>query len=294
MLLLEYFQAEPGSFTLAVGLLGLIVGSFLNVVILRLPVMMDREWQTQCAEVLDTPEKEKAPAQPERFDLVVPRSRCPSCGHPVTALQNIPVVSYLFLRGRCAVCRTKISIRYPVVEILCGILSAAVAWHFGVSFAAFGALLLTWALVALTFIDFDHQLLPDSITLPFLWLGLAFNLFATYTDSASSLIGAMAGYAALWSVYHVFKLLTGKEGMGYGDFKLLAMLGAWMGWQALPAVILISSLVGAIVGIALILLRGHDRNIPIPFGPYIATAGWITLLWGSELTDLYLQWSGLG
>ena len=294
MLLLEYFQAEPGSFTLAVGLLGLIVGSFLNVVILRLPVMMDREWQTQCAEVLDTPEKEKAPAQPERFDLVVPRSRCPSCGHPVTALQNIPVVSYLFLRGRCAVCRTKISIRYPVVEILCGILSAAVAWHFGVSFAAFGALLLTWALVALTFIDFDHQLLPDSITLPFLWLGLAFNLFATYTDSASSLIGAMAGYGALWSVYHVFKLLTGKEGMGYGDFKLLAMLGAWMGWQALPAVILISSLVGAIVGIALILLRGHDRNIPIPFGPYIATAGWITLLWGSELTDLYLQWSGLG
>jgi leader peptidase (prepilin peptidase)/N-methyltransferase len=294
MLLLEYFQAEPGSFTLAVGLLGLIVGSFLNVVILRLPVMMDREWQTQCAEVLDTPEKEKAPAQPERFDLVVPRSRCPSCGHPVTALQNIPVVSYLFLRGRCAVCRTKISIRYPVVEILCGILSAAVAWHFGVSFAALGALLLTWALVALTFIDFDHQLLPDSITLPFLWLGLAFNLFATYTDSASSLIGAMAGYGALWSVYHVFKLLTGKEGMGYGDFKLLAMLGAWMGWQALPAVILISSLVGAIVGIALILLRGHDRNIPIPFGPYIATAGWITLLWGSELTDLYLQWSGLG
>lgn len=294
MLLLEYFQAEPGSFTLAVGLLGLIVGSFLNVVILRLPVMMDREWQTQCAEVLDTPEKERAPAQPERFDLVVPRSRCPSCGHPVTALQNIPVVSYLFLRGRCAVCRTKISIRYPVVEILCGILSAAVAWHFGVSFAGFGALLLTWALVALTFIDFDHQLLPDSITLPFLWLGLAFNLFATYTDSASSLIGAMAGYGALWSVYHVFKLLTGKEGMGYGDFKLLAMLGAWMGWQALPAVILISSLVGAIVGIALILLRGHDRNIPIPFGPYIATAGWITLLWGSELTDLYLQWSGLG
>lgn len=292
MLLLEYFQAEPGSFTLAVGLLGLIVGSFLNVVILRLPVMMDREWQTQCAEVLDTPEK--APAQPERFDLVVPRSRCPSCGHPVTALQNIPVVSYLFLRGRCAVCRTKISIRYPVVEILCGILSAAVAWHFGVGFAALGALLLTWALVALTFIDFDHQLLPDSITLPFLWLGLAFNLFATYTDSASSLIGAMAGYGALWSVYHVFKLLTGKEGMGYGDFKLLAMLGAWMGWQALPAVILISSLVGAIVGIALILLRGHDRNIPIPFGPYIATAGWITLLWGSELTDLYLQWSGLG
>lgn len=294
MLLLEYFQAEPGSFTLAVGLLGLIVGSFLNVVILRLPVMMDREWQTQCAEVLDTPEKEKAPAQPERFDLVVPRSRCPSCGHPVTALQNIPVVSYLFLRGRCAVCRTKISIRYPVVEILCGILSAAVAWHFGVGFAALGALLLTWALVALTFIDFDHQLLPDSITLPFLWLGLAFNLFATYTDSASSLIGAIAGYGALWSVYHVFKLLTGKEGMGYGDFKLLAMLGAWMGWQALPAVILISSLVGAIVGIALILLRGHDRNIPIPFGPYIATAGWITLLWGSELTDLYLQWSGLG
>lgn len=292
MLLLEYFQAEPGSFTLAVGLLGLIVGSFLNVVILRLPVMMDREWRTQCAEVLDTPEK--APAQPERFDLVVPRSRCPSCGHPVTALQNIPVVSYLFLRGRCAVCRTKISIRYPVVEILCGILSAAVAWHFGVGFAALGALLLTWALVALTFIDFDHQLLPDSITLPFLWLGLAFNLFATYTDSASSLIGAMAGYGALWSVYHVFKLLTGKEGMGYGDFKLLAMLGAWMGWQALPAVILISSLVGAIVGIALILLRGHDRNIPIPFGPYIATAGWITLLWGSELTDLYLQWSGLG
>lgn len=292
MLLLEYFQAEPGSFTLTVGLLGLIIGSFLNVVILRLPVMMDREWQSQCAEVLGTPEQ--TPAQSERFDLVVPRSRCPSCGHAVTAVQNIPVLSYLFLRGRCAACRTKISIRYPIVEILCGILSAAVAWHFGVSFAALGALFLTWALIALTFIDFDHQLLPDSITLPFLWLGLAFNLFATYTDSASSLIGAMAGYGTLWSVYHVFKLLTGKEGMGYGDFKLLAMLGAWMGWQALPAVILLSSLVGAIVGMTLILLRGHDRNIPIPFGPYIATAGWITLLWGGELADLYLQWSGLG
>ena len=234
-------------------------------------------------------------SEPETDELTLskPRSRCPHCGHAITALENIPVISYLALKGRCKECKAPISKRYPLIELFTAVISAVVAWHFGFSIAVVGGLLLSWALLALTFIDVDHQLLPDSITLPLLWLGLSFNLFATYTDISSAVIGAIAGYLALWLVYHAFRLVTGKEGMGYGDFKLLAALGAWMGWQALPMIILLSSLVGAVVGISLILLKQQHRDIPIPFGPYLAAAGWLALIWGDTLSTAYLNWSGL-
>ncbi len=283
MSLLTAFQAQPLLFVVFATLLGLIVGSFLNVVIHRLPIMMEREWQLQCAELRGEP----APAA-DRFNLLVPRSRCPSCGHMVSAVENIPVASWLFLRGRCSGCGTRISLRYPVVEILSGLLCGYAAWHFGPSLAALGAFAFCWAMIALAFIDFDTQLLPDSITLALLWLGLLLNLAGTYTDLRSAVIGAAAGYLALWSVYWLFKLATGKEGMGFGDFKLLAAIGAWLGWKMLPAVILLSSVVGAAVGIALILALGRDRNIPIPFGPYLAGGGLIALFWGKPLTDAYL------
>jgi len=279
---------NPPVFVAVTAVLGLLVGSFLNVVIYRLPVMLNRSWQDQCAELSGG---ETAIAQAP-FNLVTPGSTCPRCGHRIRAWENIPVVSYLFQRGRCAACGGAISLRYPIIEAVSAVLTAAVAWHFGFGLQALAAMLLTWALIALTMIDFDHQLLPDDITLPFLWLGLLLSLQGVFVDTPTALIGAMAGYLSLWSVYHVFRLLTGKEGMGYGDFKLLALLGAWLGWQMLPLIILLSSLVGAVVGITLIALRGHDRNIPIPFGPYLAAAGWLTLLWGRELTDLYLGWIG--
>jgi leader peptidase (prepilin peptidase)/N-methyltransferase len=265
------------------GLLGLCIGSFLNVVIHRLPKMMEREWQGQCAE-LRGETLESLPA----FDLSRPRSRCPACGHQIRAVENIPVVSYLFLRGRCAGCGNGISLRYPLIELLTGLTSAFAAWHFGFGWPAFGALILIWSLIALAAIDFDTQLLPDSITLPLLWIGLAFNLNHHFTDLSSAVIGAMLGYMALWCVFWAFKLATGKEGMGYGDFKLLAALGAWLGWQMLPVIILLSSIVGAAVGIALIVFARHGRNIPIPFGPYLAAAGLIALFWGQELTQTYL------
>ena len=283
MSLLTAFQAQPLLFVVVATLMGLIVGSFLNVVIHRLPIMMELEWQLQCAELRGEP----APVA-DRFNLLVPRSRCPSCGHMVTAIENIPVASWLFLRGRCSGCGTRISLRYPVVEILSGLLCGYAAWHFGPSAAALGAFAFCWAMIALAFIDFDTQLLPDSITLALLWLGLLLNLAGTYTDLRSAVIGAAAGYLALWSVYWLFKLATGKEGMGFGDFKLLAAIGAWLGWKMLPAVILLSSVVGAAVGIALILALGRDRNIPIPFGPYLAGGGLIALFWGKPLTDAYL------
>ncbi|HJW26213.1 MAG TPA: A24 family peptidase [Rhodocyclaceae bacterium] len=273
----------PGGLAALAGLLGLCIGSFLNVVIHRLPRMMERDWQMQCAELRN---EVLEPAEP--LTLAVPRSRCPDCGHPIGALENIPVISYLLLRGRCAGCRVAISPRYPLLEASTGLLSAYLAWHFGLGWQAAGALCLAWSLIALTFIDFDTQLLPDSITLPLLWLGLLFNVFGAFTDLQSAVIGAMAGYLSLWSVYWLFKLATGKEGMGYGDFKLLAALGAWLGWQMLPAIILLSSLVGAVVGIALIVLARHGRNVPIPFGPYLAAAGIIALLWGRPLTQAYL------
>lgn len=272
-----------GGLAAVAGLLGLCIGSFLNVVIHRLPRMMEHDWQTQCAEL-----RNEAIEPGERLNLATPRSRCPACGHQISALENIPVISYLWLRGRCAGCRQAISTRYPLIEAFTGLLSAYLAWHFGLSWQAAGALCLAWALIALAFIDFDTQLLPDSITLPLLWLGLFFNLFGAFADLRSAVVGAMAGYLSLWSVYWLFKLATGKEGMGYGDFKLLAALGAWLGWQMLPAIILLSSLVGAAVGIGLILLARHGRNVPIPFGPYLAAAGLIALLWGHQLTRAYL------
>ncbi|WP_126453544.1 prepilin peptidase [Sulfuriflexus mobilis] len=291
MQIITLLSEQQAVFITACFILGLLLGSFLNVVILRLPIMMQRDWQQQCSELLEVENKQASEDKP--FDLVKPRSGCPKCGHRITALENIPVISYLFLRGKCSGCGIRISPRYPIIEVFTAILTATVAWHFGFSWQAGAAMLLTWALIALSFIDIDHQLLPDSITLPFLWLGLLLSLVPLFVDSHASLIGAAAGYLSLWFIYHLFRLLTGKEGMGYGDFKLLALFGAWMGWQMLPVIILLSSAVGAAVGISLILFRGRDRNIPIPFGPYLAAAGWIALLWGHDLTDAYLRYSGL-
>lgn len=276
--------ADPPLFALVCAVLGLLVGSFLNVVIHRLPKIMEREWQAQCA---DLREESLPPAEPLR--LAAPRSRCPHCGHAITAMENIPVLSYVALGGRCRACKAPISPRYPLVETISGALSAYVAWHFGPGWATAGALFFTWCMIALTFIDFDTQLLPDAITLPLLWAGLLLNLGAVFTDLNSAVIGAIAGYLSLWSVYWLFKLATGKEGMGFGDFKLLAAIGAWLGWQILPLTILLSSLVGAVVGIVLILAARHGRNVPIPFGPYLAAAGVIALFWGKPLTQQYLR-----
>ena len=275
--------ANPAVFAITAGLFGLIVGSFLNVVIHRLPKMMEADWQCQCAEL-----RGEEPPAAEPLTLATPRSRCPNCGHGITAIENIPVISWLGLRGKCSACKAPISIRYPLVEAITGLLSAYAAWHFGFGPAGIGAILLVWAMIALTGIDFDTQLLPDSITLPLVWLGLLFNLFGTYTSLSSAVIGAVAGYLSLWSVYWGFKLATGKEGMGYGDFKLLAAIGAWLGWQMLPATILLSSLVGAIVGIGLIVLAKRGRNVPIPFGPYLAAAGLLALFWGKQINQAYL------
>ena len=274
------------------GIIGVLVGSFLNVVIYRLPIMMQRGWRKECAEYLQL-DKETLPIEEEQFNLVFPLSRCPKCNAQIQPYQNIPVLSYVFLRGRCAKCACHISIRYPIIEALTALSSVLVAWHFGYTPQAVFALLLTWSLIALIFIDIDHQLLPDSITLPVLWLGLGLSLFDVYTDAHASIIGAVAGYMALWAVFHLFKLATGKEGMGYGDFKLLALFGAWLGWQYLPIIILLSSLVGAVIGIGMIVFAKHDHNIPIPFGPYLAIAGWIALLWGADLNQLYLTTAGL-
>ncbi len=275
--------ADPAVFAFAAGVVGLVIGSFLNVVIHRLPVMMERDWAVQCAELRGETAPVFAP-----LSLSRPRSRCPKCGHAITAAENIPVISWLSLRGRCRGCKAPISLRYPLVEVATSALFAFAAWHFGLTAAGLGALIFVAALIALTGIDYDTQLLPDDITLLLLWLGLAFNLCGIYTDLKSAVIGAMAGYLSLWSVYWLFKLATGKEGMGYGDFKLLAALGAWLGWQMLPLTILLSSLVGAVVGIALMVFARQGRNVPIPFGPYLAAAGIIALIWGKPLTHAYL------
>ncbi len=284
-----FFASHPAAFIWIAGLFGLAIGSFLNVVIYRLPVMMERGWRSQCQELVSPKKKQSAPEQ--RFDLVVPRSRCPHCGHAITALENIPVLSFLWLKGKCSDCGKPISWRYPVVELLTGCLSALVAWRFGFTIAALAGLALTWSLIALTFIDFDRQLLPDDITLPLLWAGLLLNVTAVYVPISSAVIGAAAGYVSLWLVYQLFKLVTGKEGMGYGDFKLFAVFGAWLGWQSLPLIILLASLVGAVLGIAFILFFGHDRRVPIPFGPFLCVAGWIALMWGETLTRFYLQFA---
>jgi leader peptidase (prepilin peptidase)/N-methyltransferase len=280
--------AQPAVFASFSLVLGLCIGSFLNVVIHRLPKMMEREWQEQCAE-LRNEEPPALPAEHGIYNLLRPRSHCPKCNHAITALENIPVVSWAFLRGRCSECKTRISARYPLVELLTGLASAGAALHFGFGFAALGAMFFLWCMIALTFIDFDTQLLPDSITLPLLWAGLLLNLGGGFVDLKSSVIGAAAGYLSLWSVYWMFKLATGKEGMGYGDFKLLAAIGAWLGWAMLPLVILLSSMVGAVVGISLIVLARHGRNVPIPFGPYLAAGGVVAMFWGQQLTRTWLN-----
>jgi leader peptidase (prepilin peptidase)/N-methyltransferase len=276
--------ADPGIFPAVGGILGLLVGSFLNVAIHRLPRMMEQEWHSQCAEL-----RGEAPPPGDALSLFRPRSRCPACGHAVTALENVPVVSWLALRGKCSACRAPISVRYPLVEALTAALTAFAAAHFGFGWSALGAFLLVWSLIVLAFIDFDTTYLPDAITLPLLWCGLSFNLGGAYTDLSSAVVGAMAGYLSLWLVYWGFKLLTSKEGMGYGDFKLLAALGAWLGWQMLPLIVLVSSVVGAVVGIALVVLAKRGREVPIPFGPYLATAGMIAIFWGDRLTQYYLR-----
>jgi leader peptidase (prepilin peptidase)/N-methyltransferase len=275
--------ADPAAFAAVAGVFGLLVGSFLNVVIHRLPKMMERDWHCQCAELRG---EDIAPAEP--LTLATPRSRCPHCGHQITALENIPILSWLVLRGACSACKAPISIRYPIVEGVTGLMTAFAAWHFGFGWAAAGAILFVWAMIALTGIDFDTQLLPDSITLPLIWLGLLFNIGGTFASLTSAVIGAVAGYLSLWSVYWGFKLATGKEGMGFGDFKLLAAIGAWLGWQMLPLTILLSSFVGAVVGVALIVLAKRGRNVPIPFGPYLAAAGLLALFWGKPLNQTYL------
>ena len=274
-------------------ILGMCVGSFLNVVIYRLPVMMEAQWRHDCCELLEVERTPQANAS-EPFNLATPNSRCPHCDHAIKPWENIPVISYLVLRGRCSACAEKISLRYPSIELLSGLLALLLGWQFGIAgIALLGALIFTWALLTLTMIDIDQQLLPDDITLPLLWLGLLFNLFGTFTSLPNAVIGAMAGYLSLWSIYWLFKLVTGKEGMGYGDFKLLAALGAWLGWQALPMIILLSSLVGAVFGIFLMIMQRRGKDIPMPFGPYLAIAGWIAFLWGTQLLDWYWQFAGL-
>lgn len=267
-------------------IIGAFIGSFLNVVIHRIPVMLERQWKSECRELL---EPDSNPTALPKYNLSVPRSHCPACDHKVKAIENIPVISYLFLKGKCSSCGIKISPQYPFVELLTAIFTTIIVWKFGFSLQALGGVVFTWFLIALSGIDIKTQLLPDNLTFPFLWLGIIFNLFATYTDLTSSVLGAIFGYLALWLVFHLFRLITGKEGMGYGDFKLLAALGAWLGWQSLPLIILLSSAVGAIFGIFMIVTKLQERSQAIPFGPYLAMAGWIAMLYGEQLTTLYLD-----
>lgn len=295
-----HYWVTPALTLACAAVFGLLVGSFLNVVIHRLPLMMQAQWEAEAAELAepqapaddqDVARARAAPAADPRarqpFNLVVPRSRCPHCGHQISALENIPVLSWLWLRGRCSACKAPIPIRYPLIETLSAVLALAAIWQFGLTLAGIGAVGLCFALIALAFIDIDTQLLPDDITLPLLWAGLLLNLFGAFVPLRDAVVGAMAGYLLLWSIYWLFKLLTGKEGMGYGDFKLLAALGAWFGWQAIPAIILLASVVGAVVGIALMVFARHGRDIPIPFGPYLAGAGALTLFFSQPLMALY-------
>ena len=283
------FTQYPSVYFGTLFVFGSVVGSFLNVVIYRLPVMMQREWRQECLEFLEQPSE----PEPETFNLATPRSRCGNCGHAISAIENIPILSYLVLGGKCSSCKTKISPQYPLVELFTALVSVIVGWHFGVSLQTLAALFLSWCLIAASGIDIGHKLLPDKITMPLLWLGILLSLFEVFVDLETSVIGAMAGYMSLWSVFILFKLTTGKEGMGHGDFKLLAVLGAWLGWKPLIVVILTSSVVGAAIGIAMILLKRTERGTQIPFGPYLAAAGWMTLLWGEELMRLYFSFFGL-
>jgi leader peptidase (prepilin peptidase) / N-methyltransferase len=288
----EFFASNPLVLPLFALLLGLMIGSFLNVVIYRLPLMMEADWRVQCHEFLDLP----VPSAPKHafavFNLAKPSSHCPHCKHALGAGENVPVLSYVLQRGKCKHCKAPISARYPIMETVTGLLSMLVAMKFGFAWPTLAVLVLTWALIALTMIDVDHQLLPDDITLPLLWLGLLVNTQGWLVPLESAVWGAIGGYGLLWSVYWLFKLATGKEGMGFGDFKLLGALGAWLGWQALPQIILLSSLVGAVVGISLIVIKGRDKNVPIPFGPYLAAAGFIALMWGELITKAFFAWAG--
>lgn len=292
--MLDLFTQSAPAFIAVVFAFALAIGSFLNVVIHRLPIMMEREWREQCEELCKTLPEQELPKG--RFDLITPRSRCPSCGQIIKAWQNIPVISYLLLGGQCANCKESISARYPLVELLTALLAAMCAWRFGVGWEATMAIVMTLALVPISMIDAETQLIPDSIVLPLMWIGLLMSLFhpvaaseTLFVEPRDAIVGAIAGYLSLWSVYQLFKLVTGKEGMGYGDFKLLAALGAWLGWQQLPTIILMSALVGAIVGISLMVFRNHERSVPIPFGPYLAMAGWVTMLWGNTIKNTYLD-----
>jgi leader peptidase (prepilin peptidase)/N-methyltransferase len=287
--IIEVLQLHPWLLYGGVLALGLIVGSFLNVVIHRLPIMMEREWRQQCEELAG---KQASPHQ--AYNLVYPRSGCPHCGHRIRTWENIPVISYLLLKGRCSGCKTRISLQYPLVELLSGVLSLWAIARFGPTPAGLSALLLTWALIALSVIDIRHTLLPDDITLPFLWLGLLLSIGGLHaTAPAEAILGAALGYGSLYVVFQVFKWITGKEGMGFGDLKLFALFGAWLGWQALPGIILMSSLVGAIAGLALILCAGRDRQLPIPFGPFLSVAGWLYLMYGKSINQAYLNWMTL-
>jgi leader peptidase (prepilin peptidase)/N-methyltransferase len=296
--MLELFAATPAAFIVVSFVVALLIGSFLNVIIYRLPVMMQREWRSQASEILAEP----ADGLPEgRFDIIAPRSRCPSCGTPISVLQNVPVVSWLLLGGKCASCKQAISVRYPTIELFTAVLTALVAWRFGFGVEALAAAALTWTLIAISMIDVDHQLIPDSISLPLIWLGLGLSLFhpldgaeVLFVEPRVAIVGALAGYLTLWSIYQLFRLVTGKEGMGYGDFKLLAALGAWLGYQLLPLIILLSAVVGAVVGTTLILLKRHERSVPIPFGPYLAAAGWIAMMCGDSIINWYLDLMGPG
>jgi len=287
---IELLENNPILLYGVTALFALIVGSFLNVVIFRLPKMMEQDWRQDCASL--TNETGTEPRE-QCLSLAHPGSHCRHCGHPVRPLENIPLLSYLFLRGRCSACGERIGLRYPLVEAATALLSVLVVWRFGTGWDSAAALLLTWGLIALAIIDYDTRLLPDAISIPLLWLGLLMSLGGWFTDSQSAILGAALGYLSLWSVFHVFRLLTGKEGMGFGDFKLFALFGAWFGWQFLPQIILLSACTGALAGSALILAQGRDSQAPIPFGPYLAAAGWISLMWGDAINRTYLQWAGL-
>ncbi|MGF6328684.1 leader peptidase (prepilin peptidase)/N-methyltransferase [Pseudomonas sp. BS3782 TE3695] len=289
MSLNEFLSLDPLAFVISASVIGLLIGSFLNVVVWRLPKMLEREWRLQAHDILDLPPEVPSPV----YNLILPHSECPGCGHRIRAWENIPVLSYLFLRGRCSNCATPISKRYPLTELACGVLSAFVAWHFGFGWQACMVLILSWGLLAMSLIDAEHQLLPDVLVLPLIWLGLIVNSFGLFVSLHDALWGAVAGYMALWTVFWLFKLITGKDGIGYGDFKLLAMLGAWGGWQILPMTILLSSLLGAVIGVIVLRLRDAKTSTPLPFGPYLAIAGWIALLWGGQITGFYWQFVGL-
>jgi leader peptidase (prepilin peptidase)/N-methyltransferase len=291
--LLSQLSAAPFLYYPFILLIGLLIGSFLNVVIYRIPKMMEQEFRSECCDFLTINDKIIKQSKDKKITLSTPNSTCPSCQIPIKPWHNIPVFSYLFLRGKCASCKTSISARYPIVEAATGLLSVLTIYFLGFNSAGLVALVLLWSLICLTMIDIDTQLLPDSITLPLLWLGLIANYFSLYTSLGDAVLGAIFGYLSLWSVFWLFKIITGKEGMGYGDFKLLAVLGAWMGWQFLPLIILLSSLVGAVIGIAGIIMLGRNKNIPIPFGPYLAIAGWIAFIWGEKIIDIYFRLIGL-